>query len=187
MGNEEIKKAKLSDLIPDDLNANKGTEFGSHLVENSIRKFGAGRSILLDKNNRIIAGNKTTENAAAIGMEDVIIIETTGNQIVAVKRMDIDLDTAQGREMAIADNASAKANIDWDEENIKTISEKWEINPEEWGINPDFGKEDEEDEEEEPEDKKAISTKMEVECEDVSKLAELFSELQERGFSVKLV
>lgn len=179
-----VKQAKLSDLIPDDLNANKGTEYGAHLVESSIRKFGAGRSILLDMNNRIIAGNKTTENAAAIGLEDVIIIETTGTQIVAVKRMDIDLDTAQGREMAIADNASAKANIAWDEENIKAIEEKWEISPEEWGISTEF----EEDEEvEDLDDKKAISTKMEVECEDVSKLVELFSELQERGFKVKLI
>jgi hypothetical protein len=130
-----LKEAKLTDLIPDDLNANKGTEYGTHLMENSIRKFGAGRSILLDKNNRIIAGNKTTEQAAAIGLDNVIIVETTGNQIVAVKRMDIDLDTAQGREMAIADNASAKANIEWDEEAIKAITEKWEeVDPVEWGI-----------------------------------------------------
>jgi len=130
-----LKEARLTDLIPDDLNANKGTEYGTHLMENSIRKFGAGRSILLDKNNRIIAGNKTTEQAAAIGLDNVIIVETTGNQIVAVKRMDIDLDTAQGREMAIADNASAKANIEWDEEAIKAIAEKWEeVDPVEWGI-----------------------------------------------------
>lgn len=131
----KLKEAKLHELIPDDINANKGTEYGTHLVENSLRKFGAGRSILLDKNNRIIAGNKTTEQAAAIGLDNVIIVETTGNQIVAVKRMDIDLDTAQGREMAIADNASAKANIEWDEDNLREITSQWEdLDTEEWGI-----------------------------------------------------
>ena len=109
---------KISDLIPDDKNYNKGTEFGNSLIEKSLRKFGAGRSILLDKNNRIIAGNKTIENANAIGLEDIIIIETTGNQIVAVKRLDIDLDSKRGRELAFADNASAKANIDWDMDNV---------------------------------------------------------------------
>jgi hypothetical protein len=109
---------KISDLIPDDKNYNKGTEFGNSLIEKSLRKFGAGRSILLDKNNRIIAGNKTIENATAIGLEDIIIIETTGNQIVAVKRLDIDLDSKMGRELAFADNASAKANIDWDMDNV---------------------------------------------------------------------
>jgi hypothetical protein len=42
-------------------------------------------------------------------LEDVIVVETTGNQIVAVKRTDIDLDSKKGREMALADNATAKA------------------------------------------------------------------------------
>ena len=35
-------------------------------------------------------------------MEDVIIIETTGNELVAVKRNDIDLDTKEGRELAFS-------------------------------------------------------------------------------------
>lgn len=131
----EIINAKVSDLIPDNKNNNKGTEFGQHLVENSLRKFGAARSIVLDKNNRIISGNKTIENAANIGLEDIIIIETTGNQIVAVKRTDIDLDSKKGRELAIADNATAKADIKWDEDVIKEISLEFDIIPKDWGIN----------------------------------------------------
>ena len=53
--------AKISDLIYDDKNFNKGSEYGNSLIEKSLRKFGAGRSILIDKNNRIIAGNKSVE------------------------------------------------------------------------------------------------------------------------------
>ena len=105
------QSTKISDLIADDKNFNKGSEFGNSLIEKSFRKFGAGRSILIDKNNRIIAGNKSVENAMAIGMEDVQIVESDGTKIIAVKRTDIDLDSEQGREMALADNASAKANI----------------------------------------------------------------------------
>lgn len=128
-----MSKIKLSDLTPDDKNYNKGTEFGNSLIEKSLRKFGAGRSILLDKNNRIIAGNKTVENASSIGLDDVIIVETTGNQIIAVKRIDVDLDSKIGREMALADNASAKANIEWDYDNI---NQDWDVpNQNEWGIN----------------------------------------------------
>ena len=123
---------KISDLIPDNRNYNKGNEFGNSLIEKSLRKFGAGRSILLDKNNKIIAGNKTIENAGAIGMEDIVVIETTGDKIVAVKRIDIDLDSKQGRELALADNATAKANIVWDEE---AVQEDWEeIELKEWGL-----------------------------------------------------
>lgn len=130
-----VEQTKISDLIPDDRNFNKGTQFGQHLIEKSLRELGAGRSILLDKNNRIIAGNKTTENAAAIDMEDVIIVETDGTKLVAVKRTDIDIDSEQGRKMALADNATSAANLEWDEEELKAVAAEFDgINPEEWGI-----------------------------------------------------
>ena len=95
---KKIIEADIAQLVPDDVNFNKGTQFGQSLIEKSLRQFGAGRSILLDKNNRIIAGNKTVENAGQIGLEKVLIVETTGEEIVAVKRTDIDLDTREGRE-----------------------------------------------------------------------------------------
>lgn len=178
----KFKEANIESLIPDNLNANKGSEFGQSLIESSLRQFGAGRSILLDKNNRVIAGNKTIENAASIGLDKVLIIETTGDQIVAVKRTDIDLDSKIGREMAIADNATAKANIEWDEANIQILSKEFEIDIEAWGI-PEFN---ESGEISENEGKKQISTKLIVECESLTSLNELFLELQERGFKCKL-
>lgn len=109
---------KLKDITPDDKNFNKGTEFGHSLIEKSFAKTGAGRSILLDKNNRIIAGNKSTEVYAASGGEDILVVESDGTKLIAVKRTDIDLDTPRGREMALADNATAKANIIFDAELI---------------------------------------------------------------------
>jgi DNA modification methylase len=129
-------KTKLKDLIPDDANFNKGTEYGNGLIEKSLSKFGAGRSILLDKNNKIIAGNKTVENAASIGLENVRIIETTGDEIIAVKRTDVDLNSKRGREMALADNATAKANIDFDFEVLPVHFDTDEMA--EWGV-IDFG------------------------------------------------
>ena len=138
------QSTKISDLIADDKNFNKGSEFGNSLIEKSFRKFGAGRSILIDKNNRIIAGNKSVENAMAIGMEDVQIIESDGTKIIAVKRTDIDLDSEQGREMALADNASAKANIVFDAEVIEAelgeaVCVEWLGNEYEKGIKDEFG------------------------------------------------
>jgi len=126
------KHIKISELIPDDKNFNKGSQFGNSLIEKSFSKFGAGRSILLDKNNRIIAGNKSVENASAIGMEDVQIVESDGKRIIAVKRTDIDLDSPEGREMALADNATAKANIIFDAELVE--AELGEAVCEEWGV-----------------------------------------------------
>ncbi len=138
----EIKEAKLSDLVFDDKNFNRHTEYGMSLIEKSIRNNGAGRSILIDKNNRIIAGNGVTEIAGQIGLEDVQIVESDGSKIIAVKRTDIDLDSKQGREMALADNATAAVDLDWDEEQIQFAEEEFGFVAEEWGVNLDFETED---------------------------------------------
>jgi hypothetical protein len=47
-------------LAPDKRNANRGTVRGRALLEDSLRRYGAGRSILADKHGNIIAGNKQT-------------------------------------------------------------------------------------------------------------------------------
>lgn len=185
VGMAKLIETSIESLVPDNLNANKGTEYGQRLIEESLRKFGAGRSILIDKNNRIIAGNKTVENAVNAGLDNVIVVETDGNQIVAVKRRDIDLDSERGREMALADNATGKANLSWDEDAIKQITEQWnEIKPEDWGI--DIEPMGEPEAENGEGGKKDISTRLIVECGDVTRLSLLFSELQDRGFDVEL-
>lgn len=126
------KQESLSDLIPDNRNYNHGNEKGGVLIKKSITELGAGRSILIDKNNRIIAGNKTVENAIASGLIDLQIVETTGDKIIAVKRTDIDLDSKKGRELALADNATAKANIEWDDEALHEDWSKEELD--DWGV-----------------------------------------------------
>jgi len=126
------KKNKITDLKYDDKNFNKGTEYGKMLMEKSLKKFGAGRSILIDKNNRIIAGNKTTENFTELGMDEVEIVESDGTKLIAVKRTDIDLDSPEGREMALADNQTAKVNIEIDYEILSSELEENVI--EDWGV-----------------------------------------------------
>lgn len=177
----KVIETNIESLVPDNKNFNKGTEYGDRLMDESLRRFGLGRSILIDKNNRIIAGNKTAEKAADIGFTDVVVVEVDGNQLVAVKRKDIDLDSAKGREFALADNATGKANLCFDTDLIMQEAEKFDFDPEDWGIPM------EQPEEEQQEDgKKEISTKLIVECGDVSKLSLLFSELQDRGFKCEL-
>lgn len=124
--------SKIEDLKFDDKNFNKHTEYGMSLIEKSLRENGAGRSILIDKDNNIIAGNGIVEAAGQVGLENVKIVETTGDQIVAVKRTDISLNSKQGRKMALADNATAKADLEWDFENI--ISELEPEEAKEWGV-----------------------------------------------------
>lgn len=179
----KIIETNIESLVPDNKNFNKGTEYGDRLMDESLRKFGLARSIVIDKNNRIIAGNKTAEKAADIGFTDVLVVEVDGNQLVAVKRKDIDLDSAKGRELALADNATSKANLAWDESMIEEVSQQWGFEPQDWGVDVS---QQEEPEQEESSVEKEISTRLIVECGDVTKLSLLFSELQDRGFSVEL-
>ena len=111
---------KISDLTPDSQNANNGTERGASLLENSIQKYGTGRSILIDKNGKIIAGNKTAEKAGEIGLEDLVVVKTDGNKLVAVQRTDLDLDNdLQARELAYADNRASELDLDWNIDQIR--------------------------------------------------------------------
>lgn len=120
--------ATISDLKFDKKNANKHTEKGMRLLEKSLQKNGAGRSILLDKDNNIIAGNGVVEVAGQIGFDKVKIVETDGTEIIAVKRVDVSINTGKGRAMAIADNQIAKVGIDLDVDIIDDLSKEYGIN-----------------------------------------------------------
>lgn len=122
----------IADLRFDDKNFNRHTSYGMSLLEKSLRENGAGRSILIDKDNNIIAGNGIVESAGQIGLDKVKVVETTGDEIIAVKRTDISLNSKKGRKMALADNSTARADLEWDFDNIMS-----ELTPEEakeWGV-----------------------------------------------------
>lgn len=122
----------ISELKFDNKNFNKHTQRGMGLLEKSLQQFGAGRSILIDKDNNIIAGNGIVEAAGAVGLDKVKIIETDGTELVAVKRTDVALDSIQGRKMAMADNATAAADLEWDKDTISEYFTKEETD--EWGV-----------------------------------------------------
>jgi hypothetical protein len=106
--------APLTDMRPDDRNANAGTERGRAMVEASLRRFGAGRSILVDRNGRIIAGNTTHEAAIDIGLTDAVVVKTDGTKLVVVQRIDLDINSPDGRALAVADNRTSEVGLSWD-------------------------------------------------------------------------
>lgn len=124
--------SEIKDLKFDDKNFNKHTERGLGLLGQALQKHGAGRSILIDKNNNIIAGNGVVEAAGQIGLDKVKVVETTGDEIVAVKRTDISLNSKKGREMALADNATAAADLEWDYDSLLDEFDPKEIK--DWGL-----------------------------------------------------
>lgn len=105
-----LSRTDIKNLKFDDRNINKGSDFGQSLLEKSITDTGMGRSLLADKNNVLIAGNKTLEAAVALGMKKVVIVETTGEEIIVVKRNDLDITEAAGIQMKIMDNTVSAHN-----------------------------------------------------------------------------
>lgn len=133
----ETEEKAIGDLTPDPNNANRHTERGTGLLESSIRRLGAGRSILMDKHGRIIAGNATHEAAGSVGLEDVIVVKTDGTKLVAVQRTDLDLETdLAAMELAVADNRIGEVNLDLDANVLQALS-KGGVNIEAAGISPD--------------------------------------------------
>lgn len=130
----EQQTIDIRDLQQDAHNFNRGTDAGRTLMEKSFRELGAGRSVLIDKNGQIIAGNKSQQAAIAAGITRVRVIETDGTELVAVKRTDIDLDSQKGRELALADNATTQVNLAWDEAELQAAADEYGLDLDGWGV-----------------------------------------------------
>lgn len=121
---------KISDLIPDKRNANKGTKRGAEAVEKSLRDYGAGRSVLVDRNGNVLAGNQTVKAASAAGIDEaVIVVETDGSKLVVVKRTDLDLSDPKARALAIADNRASELGLEWDPANLAELATGLDLQP----------------------------------------------------------
>jgi DNA modification methylase len=118
----KIRLVPITQLVLDDQNANKGTKRGRELLGESLEKYGAGRSVVLDRRDRVIAGNKTVEAARAAGMKSVAVIESDGSSLVAVQRGDLDLARdKKARELAIADNRASEIDLEWNPEVLASL------------------------------------------------------------------
>jgi hypothetical protein len=116
---------KLEDLTPDQRNANRGTQRGRALLENSMRRVGAARSIVADKHGNVPAGNKTLEVAVELGF-GVKVVKTSGRELVVVQREDLDLNDpndTRARELAFLDNRVAELDLDYDPERLLEAAE----------------------------------------------------------------
>lgn len=124
-GKTEVKTINsIKDLTFDDKNANVGTPRGRGMIGDSVQKLGLGRSVLADKNGKLIAGNKTTEIAGEIGMEDVIVVQTDGTKLVIVQRTDLNLDEdPEARELAVMDNRTSETSLHWDIGRLREMEE----------------------------------------------------------------
>ena len=112
---------RLPDLQADPHNANRGTDRGRAALAQSLRDHGAGRAVLIDRHGRIIAGNKTVEQAKRLNLP-LRVVHADGNHLIAVQRDDLDLATdPHAKALAIADNRVGELDLEWDVDMLKQV------------------------------------------------------------------
>ena len=133
----------------DKRNYRKHNDKNKELINKSLAEYGAGRSILIDAENEIIAGNGVYEQAQELGIP-VKVIETDGNELIAVKRTDLATQDEKRKRLAVMDNSSS----DTSEFDLELLSADFEVpDLQEMGIDiPDIEVEKEVIEDEVPEE-----------------------------------
>lgn len=105
----------MGEIKLDAHNYRKHDERNLKLIKRSLKNLGAGRSILIDADGEIIAGNATFKTAQELGIP-VEVIKTDGTKVVALQSTDLHTQDRKRKEMALMDNTTSdKPNWDYDE------------------------------------------------------------------------
>lgn len=96
----------------DKRNYRKHSEQNKKRIRKSLTECGAGRSVLVDKDGCLIAGNGVYEQAHSLKIP-TRVIETDGTELVVVKRTDLATDDQKRKLLALADNATSD-HVEWD-------------------------------------------------------------------------
>ncbi len=106
----------IGDLVPDSENARLHNERNLSQIVQALNEVGAARSIVIDEDNNILAGNGVTEAAAIAGIENVKVVDADGETIIAVRRTG--LTPEQKKRLALFDNRAAELAT-WDIDQLK--------------------------------------------------------------------
>ena len=122
MSNEKIKFDALNYRTHDEKNLK--------LIKKSLKELGAGRSIVIDSEGEIIAGNATYKQAQELGLP-VQVVESDGKSLIVVKRTDLKTQDKKRKKLALADNSTSD-KVQWDFDHIAADFDLSELP--DWGI-----------------------------------------------------
>ena len=114
----------LSALLPDPRNARAHGERNVALIASALREVGAARSVVVDEDGVVLAGNATVAAAARAGLTRVRIVETDGTELVAVRRSG--LTDQQKHKLALYDNRAAEL-ADWDADILASLADELDL------------------------------------------------------------
>ena len=123
----------------DKRNYRKHSEQNKKRIKKSLKECGAGRSVLVDADDTLIAGNGVFEQAKAMGIP-TRVVETDGTELVVVKRTDLRTDDDKRKLLAMADNATSDS-VEWD---METLNDDFDVDVlADWDIKFDLSTEQE--------------------------------------------
>ena len=100
----------MTELKYDPRNYRIHTDKNKRLIKKSLEDCGTGRSILLDRNDVIIAGNGVYEQALELGLK-VRVVESDGNELIAIRRTDLSTEDEKRKLLALADNHTSDTSM----------------------------------------------------------------------------
>jgi DNA modification methylase len=106
----------IKHLVPDPQNRRKHNARNIGMLTDALHKVGAARSIVIDEENEILAGNGVIEAAADAGITKVQVVDVDGSTIVAVRRKG--LTVQQKRDLALFDNRVGEL-AGWDVDQLR--------------------------------------------------------------------
>ena len=114
----------------DKRNYRKHSEKNKAIIRKSLQELGAGRSVLIDKDGALIAGNGVYEQAQKLNIP-VRVVESDGSELVVVKRTDLATGDEKRKKLALADNAAGMLS-EWDK---GLVQEDWTLGAlRDWGV-----------------------------------------------------
>ena len=110
---------KLRDLKPDPKNARKHNRRNINAIVHSLKAVGAARSIVIDEEGTVLAGNGVVEASKKGGIKKLTVVDAAADELVAVRRTG--LSDQQKTQLALADNRVGELS-EWDESLLRELS-----------------------------------------------------------------
>jgi len=103
---DAIEQIDLADLIPDPKNARVHTPRTIGTIVDLMHEVGAGRGIVVDEHNVVLAGNASREAALEAGFRTVLVVDQDLAALTVVRRTG--LTPAQKLKLALGDNRAGE-------------------------------------------------------------------------------
>lgn len=114
----------IADLKPDPKNPRRHGERNIETIAGLLQEVGAARSIVIDEDDTILAGNGVVEAAKRAGIDRVRVIEADGDELIAVKR--VGLTPSQKTKLKVGDNRSGEL-AEWDLPNLAIYAKEEDL------------------------------------------------------------